>query len=34
MRIYPAKGLGVVLMANTTRFHHDEIIEAIVNTTW
>ncbi len=30
MRIYPAKDLGVVLMANTTRFHHDEIIDSIV----
>jgi CubicO group peptidase (beta-lactamase class C family) len=30
MRLYPERGLGVVTMGNATRYHHDEIIAAIV----
>jgi hypothetical protein len=30
MRLYPERGLGVVLMGNTTRYDHEAIISAIV----
>jgi CubicO group peptidase (beta-lactamase class C family) len=34
LRLYPNQRLGIVVMGNTTRYDHEKIIQAILDTTW
>jgi hypothetical protein len=34
MRLYPERNLGIVAMANTTRYHHTAILDAIAELGW
>ena len=34
MRLYPEESLGIVMMGNATRYDHESILDAIIDTTW